>query len=179
MTAATAPVVVDIVPAGSTQRFVLETGTTAYPNAWMSLISYNHGSDATKGGQVTPFTGAAGEIPIGRNVSPSGNVVNYSTVAAVLAGATVGDGSLDIAVNIAPRIVKHVVVTGVTALTDANKPVYLEDDQTHCLAGGSSSLGVIVGFILALEDVTTATCTVYEYGLEAIYQQLIIATTIP
>lgn len=179
MTAAAAPVVVDIVPAGSTQRFVLESGKTAYPNAWMSLISYNHASDSTKGGQVTPFTGAAGEIPIGRNVSPSGNTVNYSTAAAVLAGATVGDGSLDIGVNIAPRIVKHVVVTGVAALTDANKPVYLDDDQTLSLTGGSDSLGVIVGYILAIESITTATCTVYEYGLEGIYQQLIIATTIP
>lgn len=170
MTAASAPVSINAIPSETNYRFVLATGLVAYPNAWMALISYNHASDATLGGMVTPFTGAAGEIPCGRYVA-SGNKPDYAV--ARKDGSFLGDSIEKIAVNISPRIVKGVTVTGVTALTDANKPVYLTDDQTYTITKGAGILGTAVGFIIEFETVASGICSIMEFGLNSIYQNVI------
>lgn len=169
MTAASAPVALTAIAPETNWRFVLETAKVAYPNAWMALISYNHASDSTLGGMVTPFTGTAGEIPCGRYVA-SGNPPDYAI--ARKDGSFLGDSVKQIQVNISPRIVKG-VSTGASALTDANKPVYLTDDQTYTITKGAGILGTAVGFILEFETVASGICTIYEFGLDQIYQNVI------
>lgn len=170
MTAASAPVPINAVHSDSNRRFVLATGLTAYPNAWMALISYNHASDSTLGGMVTPFTATAGEIPCGRYVA-NNNKPDYAI--ARKDGSFLGDSVQEIQVDIEPRIVKGVTVAGVTALTDANKPIYLTDDQAYTVTKGAGIAGTAVGFILKFETVASGICTVMEFGLNSIYQNVI------
>ena len=170
MTAASAPVPLNSIPSESNWRFVLETAKVAYPNAWMALISYNHASDSTLGGFVTPFTGTAGEIPIGRYVA-SGNKPSY--VAARRDGSFLGDSIEEIAVDVGPRIVRDVTVAGVTDTTSANKPVYLTDDQAYTVTKGAGILGTAVGFILDFKTVASGICTIFEFGMDQIYCNVI------
>jgi len=154
----------------SPMRFPLKSAAVAYPNAWMGIISYNHASDATLGGQMLPFTGTAGEIPLGRYLAV-GNDVDYTI--ARNDGSALGDGTATYFVDVTPRIISKIVIPGATALTEAAKPLYLADDQTYTLTKGAGILGTAVGYIISLDDITTGECTIREFGYEQIYQNVI------
>lgn len=172
MTAASAPVPMTAAPSTGDDRGILVSATVAYPNAWMARISVGHASVATLGGQLRPYTGTAGEQPVGRFV-PGGNAPDYT--AARSDGSVLGDGAKTIAVNTQERVMLHQPVTGITGIGDTGKLVYLVDDATLTLTKGSAGTlaGTAVGYVRRVETIATTECEVVEFSETQIKQSLI------
>ena len=85
------------------QRYIVKSGSTVYVGS--------HVCFETSSGHIKPFVTGAG--------------VKYLGIATE---KVVGDGVLDCLVNIEPQVLQKVAVTGVTAVTDIKKLVYLKQN---------------------------------------------------
>lgn len=113
----------------------------------------SHGTSATRG-RVAPWTGADGEIPLGRATSRQ-------------TGDTSATPIVEATVDMSAYIAKNIAVTGLAGtIADNFKKVYqITDDNTFTLtrpAAGSSTLpvGVVTRFI------SSTNCDVYFFSFE-------------
>lgn len=157
-------------PYDSPDTGILESGETAYPYAWMTRISTGT-SKTSEAGQFTPYTGTAGEFPCGRMI-PSGSTPQYDSARAN--GSILGDGTEKISVDVSRRVIIGIPVTGIAALTDAGKLVYLADGDELTLTKGTGATigGTAVGYVRKVISVSAKTCEVVEYSEAEIIQSL-------
>lgn len=121
---------------------------TPYTGSYMYIGGPDHVTAANKG-RVAAWTGAAGEIPLGFCVSLE--AATGDTSASPIPEAEIMQGGC---------VLKQIAVTGVTAVTDQGKRVFLSDDATLTLT--RPTRGSIAGRIIRWY--TSTTCDVYCYG---------------
>lgn len=176
--AAAAPVEIEVQQGTTDLRFIGKSAEVFFPNAWVSLIGQGHTDIATLGGFVVAYTGAVGEVPLGRTTVPSGDFPDYT--AARSDGSVLGDGvARNVPVSTASRIMLHQAVTGLSATTVIGSAVYLVDDDTLTVTKGAATtvLGTAVGIVLGY-DGTGTDGTILEFSQAQIVLALLEETVI-
>ena len=128
-----------------------------YWTSFLGINDYNHGTSGDIG-RIEAFTGEAHQIPLGGA---------YAEADIDSSGKTGDTSALPIPQQdfyMLPRIIggdTGIAVTGVTAITDVTKPVYLSDDNTMTLT--RSTRGAQIGIVWKFT--TTGKAEVLTFGL--------------
>jgi hypothetical protein len=131
----------------------LATGAVAYAGGYAMQCGISHVTAADRG-YVRPWNDQAGAIPFGR-INRGGT--------GLLTAARPPTASMDLT----PHILKNIAVTGVTAITDVGRTVYMTDDYTFTITAvlSPAAPNIPVGRIIAWRAATR--CDVLMWGVVA------------
>lgn len=146
-----------------TQRFQIRNASVVYHGAMAALGSPTHATSANRG-RISPFTGAAGEIPVGL-ILPGPNVDRDGYT-----GDTSESPVPDAEVAIGGGVLEDVGVAGASAVTDCvGSLVYLNDTDNPSadLTLTRPTRGVPQGIVVAYRSGDN--CDVYLFSMAEIY----------
>ena len=137
----------------SIQAFKVLNTSVIYKGSQTSIAGPTHATGASQGYSFA-YTGAAGEIPVG-----------FSDVGKT--GDTSASPVVENYVSFEGVTLEQIAVTGVSAITDIGKPIYMSDDGTFTLT--RPTRGIAFGVVIRWHSSTS--CDAFFFSFEALLNQ--------